>query len=462
LIYSGGAQQMDTVPFELNIKSIFPQQGGRVLTCTELLRHIPGKRRIYAAQFDNEKVIVKIHEKRLRAKSQLLDEWSKINRLAQAGLNSPRLYFCGRTEHGQWVIVTEHIANSATALELYHDAESLQKKADVLTPLFSELARLNQAGFFQKDLHLGNFLVSGDKVFCLDTATMKFQPRPVDKAKSLRQLAILSWYVPQETRAELPRLLDKYAEVRGWKLTRDDRKAVEDYMHKHINREIKRQLKKTLRTSGRKIRFERDNIVAVFDTALCENLDVPDFLSGIDNLMETGRVLKRRNTSFLSCVTVKNKDIVIKRYNHKGLWHSIRQSLRTSRARRSWLHGYRLTMLCINTPKPLAYIEKRFGPLLWTSYILTRYIHGPNLADILTDPDISAQKKENLRRQIRELMTTLHKNRITHGDFKPTNFVIARDGVYVTDLDAMKVHLPGPLFRQRCSKDISRLERMFS
>jgi tRNA A-37 threonylcarbamoyl transferase component Bud32 len=452
---------MTTVPFELHIKSVYPQRDTFILKCTELLRQIPGKRRVYAALLDDKKTIIKIYEAKFRAKSQLLNEWSKIKRLAQAGLNGPQIFFYGRSEGGEWVIVTEYIANSATALELYNKAESAREKAQVLLPLFSETAQLNQAGVFQKDLHLGNFLISGGKVFSLDTATMKFGPRPIGKKQALRQLAILSWYVPQEVRDELPGLLDKYANVRGWKFTRDDIQTIDSRMQKHIGTEIKRQLKKTLRTSGRQIRAEKNSIVAVFDRTFYENLDVSDFLSGIDGLMETGRVLKRRNTSFLSRVTIKDKDVVIKRYNHKGLWHSIRQSFRTSRAKRSWLHGHRLSMLGISTPKPLAYIEKHFGPLLWQSYILTEYVRGPNLDQILTDPNAPAEQRQNVCKQIHELMTALHKNRITHGDFKRTNFVITTDKVYITDLDAMKAHTCGLLLQRRKSKDISRLEQMF-
>ena len=453
---------MSEVSFELHIKSIFPPQRDRVLRCTELLRHIPGKRRVYAAQFEGHEVIAKIYETRFCGKLQLPAEWSKIERLAKKGLNSPKLCFYGRSEKGKWAIVTERITNSATALELYQKAESGQAKIQVLLPLFAELARLNQAGIFQKDLHLGNFLIGDRKVFSLDTATMKFQRQPLGRKKSLRQLAILSWYVPQERRDKLPHLLQKYAEVRGWKITWDDEKYIERYMRKHIRREIRRQLKKTLRTSGRQIRFEQDNIVAVFDRTLCTGLDVASFLSAIDALMETGKVLKRRNTSFVSQVMIEGKNVVIKRYNHKGLWHSIRQSFRTSRARRSWVHGHRLVMLGLGTPRPLAYVEKRIGPVLWQSYIITEHIDGPNLDAILINPQISEQRKQNVRRQVQELVTGLHKNRMTHGDLKRTNFVVTDEAVYVTDLDGMKVHLCGLLFRRRRSKDLSRLERMFT
>lgn len=454
---------MTKLPFELLIKNILPGKGDRVLIFKKLLRQIPHKRRVYFALLDNQKVIAKIYETKFFAKSHLLNERSKLERLHNAGLSSPRLLFYGQCDTGGWTIVTEYIRDCATALELYYKAESPKAKVNILRPLFVELARLNEAGIFQKDLHLGNFLISGDKVFSLDTTTMKFEHCPLDKIQSLRQLAILSWYVPGEIRAEaLPGLLNLYAGTRGWKFTADDRLTIENYMKKHIQREIKRQLKKTLRSSGRQVQIKSNGLTAVFDKTFYENLDAPSLLSNLDGLMETGQILKFRPTSFLSYINFNDNDIVIKRYNHKGLWHSIRQSFRTSRAKRSWLHGHRLAMLGVNTPKPLAYIEKCIGPLLWKSYVLTGHIRGQNLADALYDPNIPEQKKQDLNRQIRELMITLHNNRITHGDFKLTNFVVTQDRVYITDLDAMKVHLCGPLFRKRCLKDISRLERMFS
>lgn len=454
---------MDKLPFELPIKSICPGKTDRVLVCTELLRHIPGKRRVYSALLENQRVIAKIYETKFSAKYHLDNERSKLEYMRDTGLNCPRLFFCGQCETGGWAIVTEYIENSAAAIKLYYKAGSPEAKVRILRPLFGELAELNQAGIFQKDLHLGNFLISADKVFSLDAATMKLEPHPVDKTRSLRQLAILSWYVPGQIRTDaLPGLLNIYAEKRGWKFTDGDVRTIENYMKRHIRKEIKRQLKKTLRTSGRQVQIKKNGFKAVFDRGFYENLDVQHFLSKLDGLMDTGQILKSRPTSFLSYIDVNGNNVVIKRYNHKGFWHSIRQTLRTSRAKRSWLHGHRLIMLGIDTPKPLAYIEKRIGPVLWKSYVLTGHIKGHNLADAFDDSNISGQKKQDLYRQIRQLMTTLHNNRISHGDFKPTNFIISQGSVYVTDLDAMKVHFCGWLLRKRCSKDIRRLEQMFS
>ena len=109
---------MTTAPFELHIEGIFPEQGRHAVICRELLRQIPGKRRVYAALFGDKEVIAKVYQSGFRAKSQVLDEWSKLERLAQKGLNSPKPYFYGTSERGEWAIVVERILNSATALEL--------------------------------------------------------------------------------------------------------------------------------------------------------------------------------------------------------------------------------------------------------------------------------------------------------------------------------------------------------
>ena len=58
-------------------------------------------------------------------------------------------------------------------------------------------------------------------------------------------------------------------------------------------------------------------------------------------------------------------DVVVKRYNHKGFTHSLRHTIKKSRAHRGWLHGHRLVMLDIATPKPLAYIEQIKEKLIW-------------------------------------------------------------------------------------------------
>ena len=111
-------------------------------------------------------------------------------------------------------------------------------------------------------------------------------------------------------------------------------------------------------------------------------------------------------------VTWNDNDIVVKRYNHKGLVHSLRHTIKRSRARRGWLHAHRLRMLQIPTPKPLAYIEQRKHKLVWKSYLVTEYVAGQKLYDFLRDSNITEEEHSKVTQQVTELLNKLGKYRI--------------------------------------------------
>ena len=77
------------------------------------------------------------------------------------------------------------------------------------------------------------------------------------------------------------------------------------------------------------------------------------------------------------------KDVVIRRYNHKGLLHSLLYTIKKSGAYRAWLNAHRLEMLDLATPKPLAYVEQRTVLLLWKSYFINEYIDGQNVFHLI-------------------------------------------------------------------------------
>ena len=93
-------------------------------------------------------------------------------------------------------------------------------------------------------------------------------------------------------------------------------------------------------------------------------------------------------------MTWNGKDIVVKRYNHKGFIHSLRHTIKNSRARRGWLHGHRLGMLGIATPKPLAYIEQLKEKLIWKSYLVTEYVEGQKLYDFLQNSNTTKEQHQ--------------------------------------------------------------------
>jgi tRNA A-37 threonylcarbamoyl transferase component Bud32 len=172
--------------------------------------------------------------------------------------------------------------------------------------------------------------------------------------------------------------------------------------------------------------------------------------------MDEGQILKHGNTCYVSHLNCNGKEVVVKRYNHKGFTHSLRHTIKKSRARRGWLHGHRLGILDIATPKPLAFIEQLKTKLVWKSYLVTEYVEGQKLYDFLKNSDATKEQHQIINNQIKELLDELGKNHITHGDLKHTNILATDKGPILTDLDGMKVHKWGWRYKSSRVKDLQR------
>jgi len=177
--------------------------------------------------------------------------------------------------------------------------------------------------------------------------------------------------------------------------------------------------------------------------------------------MAHGEIFKDSNTTYISRFTWNGRDIVVKRYNHKGLVHSLRHTIKGSRARRCWLNGHRVMALNIPTPRPVAFIEERKGVFLWKSYLVTEFVDGPNLWTFLRNDNIVEQQKSAVIDQVINQFEMLRKYRISHGDTKHTNILITNKGPVLTDLDGMKTHKWACLCRWRRERDVKRFMKNY-
>ena len=239
-----------------------------------------------------------------------------------------------------------------------------------------------------------------------------------------------------------------------------------DYQNLKKN-SVSLKLKASLRTSQQVLRIVTRGCTAVFDRAFCgddggHDSDPIAFIDQIDVLMDSGTILKNCNTCYVSRVTCHGKEVVVNRYNHKGFMHSLRHTIKRSRARRCWLNAYRLKLLGISTPTPLAYIEKRQGPVVCQSYLVTEFVHGANICDFLEDKGISQQACDDAVRQVRGILEVFKEQSICHGDMKPANIIVGSVGPTLIDLDAMIVFRWKWLFFFRKSKDYDRLRKGIS
>ena len=452
---------MNEFPFQLIVKRSSLNKGKEFLLCTDLFRIIPGRRAIYDARWNDKSVVAKVFSHKIHARRHLRREWRGLVQLQKLGLSSPKPLFYGRIEEGQWIVVLEKIAESATIMDVLNKTTEKQKDIDLLIRVCRELAKQHGKGVLQKDLHFGNFLLAGDRIYALDPSQMQFR-RQVPRKKSISQLALLLCSLPTSNIESVRVICEEYFEVRGWHFVKSDEALLKKQMAAYKRKGIRRALKKSLRTSREYLKITNEQYSAVFEKGFCHEAEPLDFIRRLDALMDTGQILKDGNTCYVSRLSWNRKDVVVKRYNNKGLIHSLRHTIKRSRARRGWLHGNRLRMLNIATPKPLAYIERRKGLLIWQSYLITEYVEGQKLWHFLRDDNVTERQKLEGIRQVVTLLDRLWSYRTTHGDLKHMNVMIAKDGPVLIDLDGMIVHKWKLLYRNKQAKDMERFLRKTS
>lgn len=430
---------VDDCPFQLRVERSSPP-GVEEITCVALLRMVPGTRYVYDAVWKDRPVIVKLFARRFRGRRHLRREWRGLSELCKRGIDAPLGLFHGRTDNGGWVIAIEKITDARSLQDALMTDSDLGLVSDRALRLCRELARCHDKGVVQNDLHLNNFLLQGERIVAIDLGQFRFRSRPIGRRRSLSQLAGILSCLPEGRRPPTGLALHEYLHTRGWSRRQSDEALLDAWIRRKKLRAVRCTLRKYQRENSRHLRVRTRGCRALFDRAFCSGADPVAFVQRIDELMDRGEVLKAGKTCHVCYVTWNDRQIVIKRYNHQGWVHSLRHTLKTSRARRSWLSGHRLRSLGIRTPKPLACVERLRGPFVWCSYIVTEYVPGGSLSDLLRDAGLSAEQRDERIAQVENMLKRLGDYRITHGDTKHSNVLMSPDGPVLTDLDALTVH----------------------
>jgi tRNA A-37 threonylcarbamoyl transferase component Bud32 len=198
------------------------------------------------------------------------------------------------------------------------------------------------------------------------------------------------------------------------------------------------------------------------DAELGSQADIAGLIAFLDSPQARQHAMKLHDEIDVYRLEWAGRDVVVKCYKHIGLIHSIRHTLKKSRARRASLNAQRLIELGVRTPRPLGYVDEYCGPLLWRSFLVTQFETGRRLDEVLKDDRVSEGRKRRLVSQVLRLLDRLACHGISHGDLKHTNILCDGSRVTLTDLDGMRVHSIRSVRRARHGRDIARFLRGMS
>ncbi|MGI9455952.1 MAG: lipopolysaccharide kinase InaA family protein [Aeoliella sp.] len=145
---------------------------------------------------------------------------------------------------------------------------------------------------------------------------------------------------------------------------------------------------------------------------------------------------------------------VLKRHIWGGLSRTLRMMHRAPTARRCAQIGMFLSEQGIPTPRPRAHLEHCVGPFSYRSYLLTDYVEGMSLFQLVRWESLTADRVLHLARQVASIWQRLVTLNISHNDLKPENFIVDwSDRVWLIDMEKVRFHRDPAQLRLRHLED---------
>ena len=437
------------------------------LSCERVLRFLPERRLVCLAQLDGVFVVVKWFFGDNAARYQLR-EFKGCQELLNSGLPTPSVLHAFRfaTPEDQPAPVAGYalIFEYLTDAELLSDSQ-LQASPALFTELWGLLARMHSAGVVHEDLHFGNLMCRGTKLWLIDgDAVRRRRPEPLGRVQSVQGFVGLAaqtqkalshetllsfWQVYREARAR-GSAFEAVADSAVW---RGYRRARRMRIH-HYQAKTQRTCSdfESRRTVLGSVLLERAWLQSRAQAEVRSEAQIGrallSWLDALPALMEerdgragerqAGEALKRGNTATVVAASFEGYPLIVKRYNNKSALHRLRRMLVTNRGLNSWVFGHTLAFMGIASAVPVALLRTRFGG---PTYLIMRQLRGETLSPERFDTAPGRDGFELVARKLCDLLGQLAAEGLVHGDTKASNFVWDPAGqtLHLIDLDSMRM-----------------------
>ncbi|MDR3492330.1 MAG: lipopolysaccharide kinase InaA family protein [Gammaproteobacteria bacterium] len=425
------------------------------LFCQNVVRILPGKRLVAFGTWGDKTVVIKLFYARGKSAQHAERDYEGIKILTDGAVLAPAVYYHGPALNKRIrVIVFEKIAG-LNLDDIWQGKQNIKSLHRLLKAMTIELATQHVLGILQHDLHFKNFIIQKNRIYTIDGGAVEVFDKPLSKIISIDNLALFFAQLGVGKIALKQSLFQLYAQSRGWQRKEKDLKRLELSEKNWQKSRWENYSEKIMRTCTAFMRLSSSRSAIMYDRSY-ETSELLSCLKNPDAKMTTAQILKNGRSATVAKIKIDQHEMVLKRYNIKGIFHWLRRCLRPTRAACGWKLGQLLRISDIPTAKPIAYIEKTFLGLRNKSYFLMEYVEGVTAGEFFETISVSDPVAIDVAQQIVEIFFDLALLKITHGDLKKTNILIRDNNPVLIDLDGMTLHKSNYAFKLAFKAEIKR------
>ena len=421
-------------------------------------------------------------------------EWKVANELLSQNINTALpLATAEKRRYGMLessLLVTAAVTNSEPLMEFcqanYEGALSGEKEAGknkLLDKLAGFIRNIHEKGVCHYDLHAGNILIKfknnqSHSIHDCDLYLMDLHRVKILKSMSFRKrlhnlAQIFNSLSSILTKSDKLNFLKSYG-VNVLSSTIDENELVgqiESQSARIRNIHYRSRLKRCLKESSAFSKKRYTGLRIFFR----KGYDANRFAGLIEkhhNALVSGDkaiVMKRDSKTVLTRFPLEDgkiQSVVVKQYKVGCVGCVLKNIFRGSAGRKAWIAGNGLLVYGLNTPEPLALIEKKVLGITTSSYLIMedardclemdRYI----LKNFHDKSSLSKWKKKRaLINNLAETMGRMHNLNIFHHDLKTCNIMVKEKGksFYITFLDFDKVSFEEEITIRKRVKNLTQM-----
>lgn len=361
------------------------------LACDRLLRLVAGKRAAFSGHYGSDEVIAKLFFQRGRHRALCKRELDGLLALADCGCETPAILYTGAaSDNAVTVLLLKWLPGSQSVLARWQKLTDDAERLELLLQLTDTLARQHLGGIWQADLQLGSFLWHDGRIICIDGDEVQRQRGPLATAVGLDNFAQLCAQLPPRWDHLLLQAFQHYQRLRFAEQRLDWRQ-----FQPRVQRHRRQRFAAMQSQAGGPTTWlasRRENGCRIVVQKDWDGAELSQLAAAPDVLLADSEPVTSPAPAASAEQTVRHRwtsgVVDIRRFPPPPWWRRLLGRSfgggRPSRAERAFCNAHALRLFEIDTPLPIAQLDRPDGSSL---LICANGTGTVSLADFLTASD---------------------------------------------------------------------------